>query len=357
MGVMTTSHLRKRGLFSYIISTQDLSEGLRAIRGIDRRCETASLTTAQIGRISCVGVQYRRLSIKAPGGRGPPVPQLTERLGRKVLPGARQAARVPRADRGLYIVSLIRIAEPVRSLQVHTQSPIVVEKRNQRIDAVLFREQTQFLDGVVGASLLSAFCAQPRYVATERNSVATAGRTTISTAHNGQRESSHLRSCSSSFQTVLGWDSLCMASAGGSQARSAASFDLRVISAYRFVVSSLAWPEPSTNHIDFHSRFQQMDCGGVTERVRTDMGVLATRTVFLQHLAMPSNDLVDPEPSQSSAAVGQKHRRISIGRTLLLQKLAKAIGRFSPERTHPPLVTFAMQANAGSARQFQLIDS
>ena len=37
MGVTTNSHLRKRGLFSYIISTQDLSEGLRAIRPPDRR--------------------------------------------------------------------------------------------------------------------------------------------------------------------------------------------------------------------------------------------------------------------------------------------------------------------------------
>jgi hypothetical protein len=37
MGVMTSSHLRKRGLFAYVISTQRLSEGPRAIHRSSRR--------------------------------------------------------------------------------------------------------------------------------------------------------------------------------------------------------------------------------------------------------------------------------------------------------------------------------
>jgi hypothetical protein len=37
MGGMSNTDLRKRGFFAYVISSQELSEGLRAIRLIDRR--------------------------------------------------------------------------------------------------------------------------------------------------------------------------------------------------------------------------------------------------------------------------------------------------------------------------------
>ena len=44
MGVTTNPHLRKRGLFAYVISTQRLSEGPRAIRPSDRRWQDSDRT-------------------------------------------------------------------------------------------------------------------------------------------------------------------------------------------------------------------------------------------------------------------------------------------------------------------------
>ena len=40
MGGVNNTDLRKRGFFAYVISTRGLTEGARAIRLIDRSCET-----------------------------------------------------------------------------------------------------------------------------------------------------------------------------------------------------------------------------------------------------------------------------------------------------------------------------
>ena len=51
MGGVNNPDLRKSGFFAYVISSQELSEGLRAIRRIDRRCETAAVWRTDGGRL------------------------------------------------------------------------------------------------------------------------------------------------------------------------------------------------------------------------------------------------------------------------------------------------------------------
>ena len=53
--------------------------------------------------------------------------------------------------------------------------------------------------------------------------------------------------------------------------------------------------EPAADHVDFDTGFEEVNGGGVAERVWADGSVLAW---LVEMAGVPANDLVDPEPGE-----------------------------------------------------------
>ncbi len=170
MGVTTNPHLRKRGLFAYVISTQGLSEGLRAIRPPHRRklavADPCPPRPIPWRATRCLSSRDHRLRLSANVGTAleclpalsQQIPNLRDpRRGDAEHFGGR-AGRFARGEcQGNFPKSCRQPAQPFREVDpagsnVSGCGPLVFHK-NLAPAAFLFTEVVESLDGKLLAKL------------------------------------------------------------------------------------------------------------------------------------------------------------------------------------------------------------
>jgi hypothetical protein len=119
-------------------------------------------------------------------------------------------------------------------------------------------------------------------------------------AHNSHSELSQFRSVSSDRQIGVARDARPVD--GGSQARTAASLVLVLISAYRFVVDRSTWPSQPRMTLTSTPASKLVDGSGVPEGVRGD---LAAGAGIVEAAGLPAHDLVDARAGQRLPVRGE----------------------------------------------------
>src|ERR1022692_301005 len=112
--------------------------------------------------------------------------------------------------------------------------------------------------------------------------------------------------------------------------------------------------EPSTDHVDFDTGFEQMSCGGMPKQMRTDASWLGTCGIPCGGVA--ANDFVDPEPRQRATTQSAKYR-VSGCELTFGEQLLEMLDRLVPEWTEAPLVSLTVQANLARCFEFQVLDA
>ena len=71
---------------------------------------------------------------------------------------------------------------------------------------------------------------------------------------------------------------------------------------------------------------------------------------------MTANDLVDPEPRERLPCAGDEHRHVGVSRPVG-EELAQTLCGERPQRTEPPLVSFAVEANPRFGPEVKVTDT
>ena len=71
---------------------------------------------------------------------------------------------------------------------------------------------------------------------------------------------------------------------------------------------------------------------------------------------MTANDLVDPEPRERLPCAGDEHRNVGVSRPVG-EELAQTLCGERPQRTDPPLVSFAVEANPRFGPEVEVTDT